>query len=84
MNLFNKINYKLKKLKEEEKKVKRRLNKKIIKMRLYKIKIKGRILDVKEDKTDRMDYSKTIYVENLSCITNEEALKKFFVDFWQN
>ena len=46
--------------------------------------IDGRLLDVKEAKTDRMDYSKTIYVGNLSYNTNEEALKKFFVDFCQN
>lgn len=46
--------------------------------------IDGRTLDVKEAKTDRMDYSKTIYVGNLPYNTNEEALKKFFLDFCQN
>ena len=31
-----------------------------------------------------MDYSKTLYVGNLSFDTNEETLKKFFMDFCQN
>ena len=46
--------------------------------------IDGRKLDVKEAKTDRMDYSKTLYVGNLSYDTKEETLKKFFIDFCQN
>ena len=46
--------------------------------------IEGRYLDVKEARLDRMDYSKTLYVGNLSFDTNEETLKKFFVDFCQN
>ena len=46
--------------------------------------IDGRKLDVKEAKIDRMDYSKTLYVGNLSYDTKEETLKKFFIDFCQN
>lgn len=46
--------------------------------------IDGRKLDVSEAKTDRMDYSKTLYVGNLSYDTKEETLRKFFVDFCQN
>ena len=46
--------------------------------------IDGRKLDVKEAKLDRMDYSKTLYVGNLSYETKEETLKKFFTDFCQN
>ena len=42
--------------------------------------IDGRRLEIKEAKLDRMDYSKTLYVGNLSYSTNEEALKKFFID----
>ncbi len=44
----------------------------------------GRTLDVKEARVDRMDYSKTLYVGNLNFDTNEETLKKFFIDFCQN
>ena len=46
--------------------------------------IEGRRLDVKEARVDKMDYSKTLYVGNLSFDTNEETLKKFFIDFCQN
>ena len=46
--------------------------------------IDGRKLEVKEAKLDRMDYSKTLYVGNLSYETKEETLKKFFIDFCQN
>ena len=46
--------------------------------------IDGRKLEIKEAKTDRMDYSKTIYVGNLSYSTNEENLKKFFLDNCQD
>ena len=46
--------------------------------------IDGRKLDVNEARTDRMDYSKTLYVGNLSYETKEETLKKFFIDFCQN
>ena len=46
--------------------------------------IEGRRLDVKEARVDKMDYSKTLYVGNLSFDTNEETLKKFFMDFCQN
>ena len=43
--------------------------------------VDGRKLDVKEAKIDRMDYSKTLYVGNLSFDTKEETLKKFFLIF---
>lgn len=46
--------------------------------------IDGRTLEVKEARVDRMDYSKTLYIGNLSFNTNEETLKKFFMDFCQN
>ena len=46
--------------------------------------IDGRRLEVREAKPDRMDYSKTLYVGNISYNTSEETLKKFFVDFCQN
>ena len=42
--------------------------------------IDGRRLDIKEARLERMDYSKTLYVGNLSYSTNEETLKKYFVD----
>ena len=44
----------------------------------------GRKLEIQEAKTDRMDYSKTIYVGNLFYATNEENLKKFFLDNCQD
>ena len=46
--------------------------------------IDGRKLDVSEAKTDRMDYSKTLYVGNLPYETKEETLKKFFIDVCKN
>ena len=42
--------------------------------------IDGRRLDIKEARLERMDYSKTLYVGNLSYSTNEETLKKYFID----
>ena len=47
--------------------------------------IGGRMLDVREAKPERnMDFSKTLYVGNVSYDTTEEILKKFFVDYCQN
>ena len=43
----------------------------------------GRRLDVKEARPE-MDYSKTLYIGNLSYSTTEETLKKFFSDFCRN
>lgn len=47
--------------------------------------IEGRRLDVREDRSqNNMDYSKTLYVGNISYQTTEEELRKFFMDFCQN
>lgn len=47
--------------------------------------IDGRRLDVREDRSqNNIDYSKTLYVGNISYKTTEEGLKKFFSDFCPN
>ena len=47
--------------------------------------IDGRILDVREDRSqNNIDYSKILYVGNIPFKTTEEGLKKFFNDFCQN
>ncbi len=60
-------------------------DKKNVLLNKYDLVIDRRRLDVREDRAqNNMDYSKTIYVGNISYKTDEEGLKKFFIDFCQN
>lgn len=60
-------------------------DKKNVLMNKNELIIDGRRLDVREDRSqNNIDYSKTLYVGNISYKTTEEGLKKFFNDFCQN
>lgn len=56
---------------------------KVLGMNVGSLILKERTLEVKEARPE-MDYSKTLYVGNLSYKTTEESLKKFFTDFCQD
>ena len=58
---------------------------KILSMNREDFTIDGRRLDVREVKPERnMDFSKTLYVGNISYDSTEEILKKFFIEYCQN
>ena len=72
-------------LPEENKKFENVEDKKNVLMNKNELIIDGRRLDVREDRSqNNIDYSKTLYVGNISYKTTEEGLKKFFNDFCQN
>ena len=48
------------------------------------ITLDDRVLDIREARSDTGLDSKTIYVGNISYQTNEEVLRKFFIDFCQD